>query len=75
MSLFLFITLTRLISFHRDSKNNLFWIGINVASLFFFFSEKVLSENMKNGEKEALDIMAFIFSVLVAFSIPANHII
>lgn len=46
-----------------------------MAFLFFFFSEKVLSENMKNGENEGLDIMAFIFSVLVAFSIPANHII
>lgn len=68
MSLFLFITLTRSISFYRVSKSNLFWIGIIVD--YFFPSEKKLSEKTKNGGNEGLDIMALITSVLVALFNP-----
>ena len=68
MSLFLFITLTRSISFYRVSKSNLFWIGIIVD--YFFPSEKKLSEKTKNGGNEGLDKMALIISVLVALLNP-----
>ena len=68
MSLFLFITLTRSVSFHRVLKV----ISFGLGSLWttFFPSEKILSEETKSRGNEGLDIMALIISVLVALLNP-----